>query len=42
MSLASDYPVVFISYSHDSDQHAELVRGLGARLNRDGCDSNSK
>ena len=30
--------VVFISYSHDSDEHAERVRGLAASLSRDGCD----
>ena len=29
---------VFISYSHDSDEHAERVRGLCASLSRDGCD----
>ncbi len=29
---------VFISYSHDSDEHRERVRGLGASLSRDGCD----
>src|SRR5437764_4637714 len=29
---------VFISYSHDSDEHAERVRGLGASLSRDGSD----
>src|ERR1041384_3791021 len=27
---------VFISYSHDSPEHAERVRGLGASLSRDG------
>jgi hypothetical protein len=30
-------PTVFISYSHDSPQHAEMVRGLGASLTSDGC-----
>lgn len=30
-------PTVFISYSHDSDEHAERVRGLSASLSRDGC-----
>jgi tetratricopeptide (TPR) repeat protein len=29
-------PTVFISYSHDSSEHAERVRGLGASLARDG------
>ena len=29
---------IFISYSHDSAEHAERVRGLGASLSRDGCD----
>lgn len=29
---------VFISFSHDSDEHRERVRGLGASLARDGCD----
>ena len=28
---------VFISYSHDSAEHAERVRGLHASLSRDGC-----
>jgi hypothetical protein len=28
---------VFISYSHDSEAHAERVRGLAASLERDGC-----
>ena len=31
-------PVVFISYSHDSDEHSQRVRGLAASLYRDGCD----
>jgi len=31
-------PRVFISYSHDSGDHAARVRGLGASLARDGCD----
>ena len=31
-------PRVFISYSHDSDEHRELVHGLHASLSRDGCD----
>ena len=29
---------VFISYSHDSEAHAQRVRGLGASLSRGGCD----
>lgn len=29
---------VFISYSHDSDEHSERVRGLHASLSRDGCE----
>jgi tetratricopeptide (TPR) repeat protein len=31
-------PTVFISYSQDSSEHAERVRGLGASLARDGCE----
>ena len=30
---------VFISYSHDSDEHRDKVRGLHASLCRDGCDA---
>jgi tetratricopeptide (TPR) repeat protein len=29
---------VFISYSHDSTQHGEKVRGLSSSLSRDGCE----
>jgi hypothetical protein len=29
---------VLISYSHDSPEHAERVRGLSASLSRDGCE----
>jgi len=29
---------VFISYSHDSSEHATRVRGLAASLSRDGCE----
>lgn len=29
---------VFISYSHDSSEHAARVRALGASLSRDGCE----
>ena len=36
--MADEHPVVFISYSHDSDAHAERVRGLADSLLRDGCD----
>jgi hypothetical protein len=32
-------PVVFISYSHDSDEHREKVWGLAARLRQDGLDA---
>jgi DNA-binding transcriptional ArsR family regulator len=31
-------PIIFISYSHDSDEHAARVRGLNASLSRDGCE----
>jgi tetratricopeptide (TPR) repeat protein len=31
-------PTVFISYSHDSNEHAARVRGLHASLCRDGCE----
>ena len=36
--MAAEHPVVFISYSHDSDAHAERVRDLADSLLRDGCD----
>ncbi|HQR52129.1 MAG TPA: toll/interleukin-1 receptor domain-containing protein [Burkholderiales bacterium] len=29
---------VFISYSHDSEEHGNRVRGLNASLSRDGCE----
>ena len=32
-------PKVFISYSHDSKEHAERVLSLSDRLRRDGVDS---
>lgn len=32
-------PVVFISYSHDSDKHRERVLGLAARLRQDGLET---
>jgi internalin A len=35
---ASQRPRVFISYSHDSEPHAERVLQLGERLRRDGVD----
>jgi hypothetical protein len=34
---ANETPVIFISYSHDSDDHGERIRGLAASLWRDGC-----
>lgn len=30
--------IVFISYSHDSEEHRDRVLGLGESLSRDGCD----
>ena len=36
--LSAESPVVFLSYSHDSEEHSERVRGLAASLARDGCD----
>jgi hypothetical protein len=36
--MVNTRPIVFISYSHDSDEHAARVRGLAASLSRDGCD----
>ncbi len=38
LRMAADRPVVFISYSHDSEDHSARVRGLEASLMRDGCD----
>jgi TIR domain-containing protein len=38
LHMAADRPVVFISYSHDSEDHSARVRGLEASLARDGCD----
>ncbi len=35
--MPAENPVVFISYSHDSANHAKRVRGLAASLSRDGC-----
>ena len=32
-------PPVFISYSHDSDEHRDLVLDLAGRLRRDGIDA---
>jgi 3',5'-cyclic AMP phosphodiesterase CpdA len=37
--MASDSPKVFISYSHDSDGHADLVLALAERLRSDGVDA---
>src|SRR5262245_9736683 len=34
-----DHPRVFISYSHDSEEHRERVRRLVARLRGDGVDA---
>ena len=34
-----EVPKVFISYSHDSKEHAERVLSLSDRLRRDGVDS---
>jgi tetratricopeptide (TPR) repeat protein len=38
MELLMSAPKVFISYSHDSDEHAARVRAFGASLSRDGCE----
>jgi hypothetical protein len=38
MELLMSAPKVFISYNHDSPEHATRVRALGASLSRDGCD----
>src|SRR3984957_18886409 len=37
--MASDAPKVFISYSHDSAEHARRVLGLAERLRADGVDA---
>jgi hypothetical protein len=37
-SDATHPPIVFISYSHDSQEHAELVLALSDRLRDDGID----
>ncbi|MBV8234437.1 MAG: tetratricopeptide repeat protein [Acidimicrobiia bacterium] len=34
----ADAPRVFLSYSHDSDEHADRVLDLANALRRDGCD----
>lgn len=34
----NDHPKVFISYSHDSEEHKEWVRKLGADLRKNGVD----
>ena len=36
--MAPEPPKVFISYSHDSTEHAERVLELSNRLRRDGVD----
>jgi tetratricopeptide (TPR) repeat protein len=36
--MASEPPKVFISYSHDSSEHARRVLGLAERLRKDGVD----
>ncbi len=38
MEVKSDPPIVFISFSHDSDEHRMKVAGLGASLITSGCD----
>jgi hypothetical protein len=37
--MASEPPKVFISYSHDSPEHARRVLGLAERLREDGVDA---
>ena len=37
--MASDPPKVFISYSHDSPEHAQHVLELAERLRSDGVDA---
>jgi SEFIR domain len=37
--MASDSPKVFISYSHDSTEHKELVLRFAQRLRKDGVDA---
>ncbi len=36
--MSPDSPKVFISYSHDSEQHKELILALADRLRREGVD----
>lgn len=36
-SVALEHPVVFISYSHDSDNHKARVLELSEKLTREGC-----
>ena len=36
--MSEDRPDIFVSYSHDSDEHAKKVRQLVVALTRDGCD----
>src|ERR1700740_3265477 len=37
--MASEPPKVFISYSHDSPEHARRVLGLAERLRKDGVNA---
>jgi hypothetical protein len=37
--MASEHPKVFISYSHDSPEHARRVLGLAERLRKEGVDA---
>jgi hypothetical protein len=37
--MASDPPKIFISYSHDSPEHAQHVLELAERLRKDGFDA---
>ena len=37
--MASEHPKVFISYSHDSPEHAQHVLELAERLRKDGVDA---
>jgi hypothetical protein len=36
--MASEYPKIFISYSHDSAEHVQRVLTLANRLREDGID----
>jgi hypothetical protein len=37
--MASEYPKVFISYSHDSREHCDQVLAFAQQLRRDGIDA---